>query len=42
MKIQIDLHTKERTEERGTNEKKIKDVKDILETGFPIKAKGGV
>jgi len=38
MQIQIDLHTLERAEERGTNEE---EIKDVIETGFPIPAKHG-
>lgn len=38
MKIQIDPHTLERAEERGTNEY---EIKDVIETGFPIPAKYG-
>jgi hypothetical protein len=38
MKIQIDPHTLERAEERGTNENKIMDV---IQTGFVIPAKHG-
>ncbi len=36
MEIQIDSHTLERAEERGTNEE---EIKDIIETGFNIPAK---
>lgn len=38
MEIQIDPHTLERAEERGTNEE---EVKDIIETGVAISAKYG-
>jgi hypothetical protein len=38
MKIQIDQHTLERAEERGTNED---EIKDVIETGFTISAKYG-
>jgi len=38
MKIQIDPHTLERAEERGTNED---EIKDVIETGFTISAKYG-
>lgn len=38
MKIQIDLHTLERAEERGTNED---EIKDVINTGFFIPAKYG-
>ncbi len=38
MKIQIDPHTLERAEERGTNED---EIKDVINTGFPIPAKYG-
>jgi len=38
MKIQIDPHTLERAEERGTNEQ---EIIDVLTTGFPIPAKYG-
>jgi len=38
MKIQIDPHTLERAEERGTNEY---EIKDVIETGFTIPAKYG-
>ena len=38
MDIQIDPHTLERAEERGTNED---EIRDIIETGFPIPAKYG-
>ena len=38
MKIQIDPHTLERAEERGTNEE---EIKDVIETGTDIPAKHG-
>lgn len=38
MKIQIDPHTLERAEERGTNED---EIKDVIETGITIPAKYG-
>lgn len=38
MKIQIDLHTLERAEERGTNEE---EMKDAIHTGFSIPGKHG-
>lgn len=38
MKIQIDPHTLKRGEERGTNEK---EIKDVIETGALIPAKYG-
>jgi hypothetical protein len=38
MEIQVDPHTLERAEERGTNEAAIRDV---IQTGFPIPAKYG-
>ncbi len=38
MKIHIDHHTLERAEERGTDEK---EIRDVIETGFPIEAKYG-
>jgi hypothetical protein len=38
MKIQIDPHTLERAEERGTNED---EINDVINTGFPIPAKYG-
>jgi hypothetical protein len=38
MKVQIDLHTLERAEERGTNED---EIKDVIETGSTIPAKYG-
>lgn len=38
MEIQIDPHTLERAEERGTNEI---EIKDVIQTGFSISAKYG-
>jgi hypothetical protein len=38
MEIQIDSHTLERAEERGTNEG---EIKDVIQTGFSIPAKYG-
>ena len=38
MKIQIDSHTLERAEERGTSEE---EIKDVIETGFAIPGKYG-
>ena len=38
MKIQIDPHTRERAEERGTNEE---EIEDTISTGFSIPAKSG-
>jgi len=38
MEIQIDPHTLERAEERGTNEE---EIKDVILTGFLIPAKYG-
>ncbi|MBW1802060.1 MAG: hypothetical protein JRJ85_15175, partial [Deltaproteobacteria bacterium] len=38
MKIQIDAHTLERAEERGTNEE---EIKDVVENGFTIPGKYG-
>ncbi len=38
MEIQIDPHTLERAEERGTNED---EIKDVIETGFTVPAKYG-
>lgn len=38
MEIQIDPHTLERAEERGTNEK---EIKEVINTGLPIPAKYG-
>ncbi len=36
MTFLIDPHTLERAEERGTNET---EIKDVIKTGFPIRAK---
>jgi hypothetical protein len=36
MEIVIDSHTLERAQERGTTEE---EIKDVIETGFPIPAK---
>lgn len=36
MEIKIDLHTIERAEERGTNEK---EINDVINTGFSIPGK---
>jgi hypothetical protein len=36
MEIQIDPHTLERAEERGTNEE---EIKDVIRTGFSLPAK---
>lgn len=36
MKIQIDLHTLERAEERGANEN---EIRDVIDTGFAVPAK---
>jgi hypothetical protein len=36
MKIQIDSHTLQRAEERGTNES---EIKDVIHTGFAIPVK---
>jgi hypothetical protein len=36
MKIQIDIHTLKRAEERGTNEK---EIEDVIRTGFTVSAK---
>jgi len=36
MKIQIDIHTLRRAEERGANEE---EIKDVINTGFLISAK---
>jgi hypothetical protein len=36
MEIQIDLHTMERAEERGTNET---EIKDVINSGFSIRGK---
>ena len=38
MKIQLDSHTLERAEERGTREE---EIKDVIETGFTIPGKYG-
>lgn len=38
MEIQIEPHTLERAEERGTNEE---EIKDVIQTGFAIPAKYG-
>lgn len=38
MEIQIDPHTLERAEERGTNED---EIRDVIQTGFSIPAKYG-
>jgi hypothetical protein len=38
MKIQVDPHTLERAEERGTNEN---EIKDVINTGLTISAKHG-
>ena len=38
MEIQIDPHTLERAEERGANEK---EIKDVVNSGIPIPAKRG-
>ena len=38
MEIQIDPHTLERAEERGTNEE---EIKYVINSGFPIPAKHG-
>ncbi len=38
MRIQIDQHTLERAEERGTSEE---EITDVIETGFEIPAKRG-
>ncbi len=38
MKVQIDPHTLEKAEERGTNED---EIKDVIETGSTIPAKYG-
>ncbi|MBE0478458.1 hypothetical protein IBX65_04980 [Candidatus Aerophobetes bacterium] len=38
MEIQVDAHTLERAEERGTNEE---EIKDVIHTGFSIPAKYG-
>ncbi|MDE3088478.1 MAG: DUF4258 domain-containing protein [Chloroflexota bacterium] len=38
MKIQIDPHTLERAEERGTNKE---EIEDVIQTGSSVPAKGG-
>jgi len=38
MEIQIDPHTLERAQERGTNEQ---EIKDVINSGFSIPAKHG-
>jgi hypothetical protein len=38
MRIQIDQHTLERAEERGTSEE---EITDVIESGFEIPAKHG-
>jgi hypothetical protein len=38
MEIQIDPHTLERAEERGTDEE---EIKDVIKNGFPVPAKHG-
>ena len=38
MEVQIDLHTLDRAEQRGTNEN---EIKDVIDTGFVISAKYG-
>jgi len=38
VEIQIDPHTLERAEERGTNEE---EIEDVVNNGFPIPAKRG-
>ena len=38
METQIDPHTLERAEERGTNEE---EIEDVINNGFPIPAKHG-
>jgi hypothetical protein len=38
MEIQIDPHTLERAEERGTNEK---EIQDVINSGFSIPAQAG-
>jgi len=38
MEIQIDPHTLERAEERGTNEE---EIKDVIKTGFAIPGRYG-
>jgi hypothetical protein len=38
MEIQIDFHTLERAEERGTSEE---EIRDVINSGFSILAKAG-
>lgn len=38
MEIQVDPHTLERAEERGTDEE---EIKDVINAGFPLPAKYG-
>ncbi|HLF90126.1 MAG TPA: hypothetical protein VI451_14360 [Anaerolineales bacterium] len=38
MKIQIDPHTLERAEERGTNEQ---EIQEVIDTGFSVPGKHG-
>jgi hypothetical protein len=38
MRLQIDPHTLERAEERGTNEE---EIRNVINTGFPVPAKYG-
>lgn len=38
MHIQIDPHTLERAQQRGTN---ADEIRDVIETGFPVPAKYG-
>ena len=38
MEIQVDPHTLERAQERGSNEE---EIRDVINTGFPIPAKYG-
>lgn len=38
MQIQIDRHTRERAEERGTTEE---EIREVIETGSPLAAKRG-
>jgi hypothetical protein len=38
MRLQIDPHTLERAEERGTNEE---EIRDVINTGLPVPAKYG-
>jgi len=38
MRLQIDPHTLERAEERGTDEE---EIRDVINTGFPVPAKHG-